>query len=245
MKQNNFRPRAAGFFSGIIVTIVLLSGCTMNKVTTEEKTITLRPTQTNGGLTLLITTGDTWSRTMKAGPMIFNVLPQFVLWTEGPEGEYGETLYITGADGKMRNAKKKELGADFYRQTLPLWSSRAEKAGIALPSQEKVYPDTVTSATPTFTTTLELLPPSRKAAYVFLEINQSSDDNETYNEDNNDWQGQPSLIYRAKLPESGTVELALIGHGGMVQDKPEIYEDLSLITTARQMINSVSVRKTP
>lgn len=229
----------------LMVTAALLSGCTMNKVSSEEQTINLRPAGSAEGLTITITTGDTWSRTMKAGPFIFNVLPQFVIWTEGPQGEFGETLYLTGANGKMRHAKKNELGADFYRQALPVWASRAEGAGQSLPSKENNYPDTVTSATPTFTATMETLPPAEDSRFLYLEINQSTDGNESFPAEGDDWIGQPSLIYRAALPQGHSVEMTLLGRGNLPREEPGISEDVASLTSALKMVSRITVRRYP
>jgi hypothetical protein len=178
---------------------------------------------------------------MRAGPLIFNVLPQFVVWTEDSDGKLLETLYITGADyGKMRHAGKAEKGVLFYKECFPVWSSRAEQKGERLPSKYNPYPDTVTSATPAAGTVLHTyLDTEEKATRILLEINKSGDENEVYGEVQNGWAGQPSLIYAAELrsnSSSGPIPFELIGHGGTIFQEPAIYSNLDGLDSALEEI---------
>lgn len=181
---------------------------------------------------------------MQAGPFIFNVLPQFAIWTEDDAGRLVETLYVTGADFRgMRHAEKNEKQAEFFAQILPFWSARVTSSGAPLPSKANPYPDAITSATPTGPTTLvTALTGSVGAAAavtVYLEINKSGDSNSTFRADN-DPAGQPSLIYAGHLG-AGATRLELIGHGGRLPDEPAVYTDLSGFDTALELVASIVV----
>lgn len=227
----------------ILGCVILLSSCVMNKTDNSHKLIELK---TAGGMELAIDVeaGAEWSSRMKAGPFIFNVLPQMAVWTEDTSGRFIETLYITGADfKKMNHALKNENEADFFKECLPYWASRAESSGTALPSKKAPYPDTVTSATPAADFTINTSVPE-DAAHIYAELNKADDMNTVYTEDNNDWAGQPSLIYSADLSglsNSEPIELKLEGHGGMIGAFPGVYEDLSGFDSALRQIKCIKV----
>lgn len=227
----------------ILGCIILCGGCVMNKTDNSHKLIELK---TDGGLKLTIDVeaGEKWSSRMKAGPFIFNVLPQMAVWTEDSSGRFIETLYITGADfKKMNHALKNEDEADFFKECLPYWAASVGASGGELPSKKAPYPDTLTSATPAADFTIKTSV-SAGAAYIYAELNKADDKNTFYTEDNNSWAGQPSLIYAADLSgisESKPVELKLKGHGGMIGAAPEVYGDLSGFDSALLQIKSIKV----
>ena len=225
----------------ILTAAAILGGCVMNRVNPEPQTIVLRE-DTDSTLRVEIKPGAHWSSRMQAGPLIFNVLPQFAIWTEDDAGDLVETLYVTGADfAALRHAAKNEMQAEFFSQSLPVWSARIAAGGSSLPSKANPYPDTVTSATPTGPVTLvTALTGSVGATTIYLEINKSSDVNSTFTEAENDWAGQPSLVYAASLG-TGSTRLELIGHGGRLRDEPAIYADLGGFDTALEQIASIVV----
>ncbi|TVR62772.1 MAG: hypothetical protein EA426_01490 [Spirochaetaceae bacterium] len=218
-----------------------LSGCVMNRVNPEPQTIVLRD-NADSTLRVEIKPGAHWSSRMQAGPFIFNVLPQFAIWTEDDAGTLVETLYVSGADfGGMRHAARNEKQAEFFAQSLPVWSARIEATGALLPSKANPYPDTVTSATPTGPTTLvTALTGSAGATTIYLEINKPGNENSTFTKEENEWVGQPSLVYAGGLV-SGSSRLELIGHGGLLRDEPGIYSDLTGFDTALEQVVSIVV----
>ena len=225
----------------ILALAAVLGGCVMNRVNSEAQTIVLRE-DAGSALRVEIKPGAHWSSRMQAGPLVFNVLPQFAIWTEDDAGNLVETLYVTGADfSAMRHAAKNEKQAEFFSQILPVWSTRTVANGSSLPSKASPYPDTVTSATPTGPVTLvtSLTDPA-EATTIYLEINKSSDVNSTFTDADNDWAGQPSLVYAARLGPKST-RLELIGHGGRLRDEPAIYADLSGFDTALEQVASIVV----
>jgi len=217
----------------------------MNKLDTSHRTIKLDDSFARS-IIIDVAAGDQWSSRMKAGPFIFNILPQMVVWLENEEGEYLDTLYITGADfKKIRHAAKNKDGAVFYSECLPYWASRATGAGHRLPSKQNPYPDTLTSATPMADFTLHTsMPESTIPVIIFVELNKSNDSNPEYTEENNHWAGQPSLIYSAKLKSSKavTLRMTLAGHGGKIDAVPAVYSELSGFDTALNLIESIDIR---
>lgn len=230
-------------FPALILLLVTVSGCVMNRLNPEEEVIYLK-----GGdpeLTIRVIKGETWTEPMKAGPLVFNVLAQAVFWVEDDQGRFVETLYVSGADyGKMRHAGKSEMGEDFYRESFPLWSARAEGAGVALPSKDNPYPDTMTSATPSNSFTLVTSPGSQKSLVLYGEINRSQDYNARYTKDNSGWTGQPALVYRCPLDSiDREIPMDLVGHSGLPGDLPRIYEDETGLDTALDMVASIRVAR--
>lgn len=228
----------------VLLVLIVLSGCVMNKVDPNAAQIVLREEGQGAAVSIDLHPGDEYLSTMRAGPLIFNVLPQFVIWSEDGDGNLMETLYITGADyGKMRHAGKTEKGVQFYRESFPVWSSRAIEAGRRLPSKLEPYPDTLTSATPAGATTLSTFLDSEAGpTRILFEINKSGDDNEVYTEKRNDWIGQPSLVYAANLKGyryGDSLNFELIGHGGGISQAPGIYEDLSGFDSALEQISDL------
>ena len=227
--------------TAILILTAVLAGCVMNRVSTDPQTIVLREVA-GSALRVEIEPGAHWISRMQAGPFIFNVLSQFAIWTEDDAGNLVETLYVTGADfSRARHAKKRELQAEFFSQSLPVWSALTEANGSSLPSKTNPYPDSITSATPTGHATLVTSQTAAvEAMMIYLEINKSGDANETFSEADNDWAGQPSLVYAARLG-AGSTRLELAGHGGRLGDEPAVYADLSGFDTALEQVASIVV----
>lgn len=234
----------------VLAALLAFSACTVNELSGKEKSISLRKDIDGREISIQVSKGESFTRPMSAGPVTFNILPQMVFWTEDEDGNFIETLYITGADyKKVRHGGKGNLGEDFYRQCFPYWSMKAEAKGEELPSDEQPYPDSITSATPddSYSLDTKLIEKDRPFA-VYAEINQSSDDNETYSKENNDWAGQPSLIYRAVLTNAKpgrAVLMEIIGHGGAIDDEAKLYSSLSGIDSALKQVESITVSLGP
>ena len=220
----------------------VVSSCVMNKLDSGPREIRL---ERDGDLSISmdIGQGPLWSTRMQAGPFIFNVLPQLAIWLEDENGEYLDTLYVTGADfKKLRHAAKDKDGEAFFRENLPLWSAAMEARGEALPSKGNPLPDSLTSATPMGSFTLDTAAVrTGSAVRLFLEINKSGDYNDVFTKENSGTDGQPPIVYSAELefPPSGkSVLLEPVGRG----TDSGLLPDLSGIDTALQMIEAVSVK---
>lgn len=228
----------------MLMSISLLS-CVMNDISDKHEVITLRENMEGRNIEFVIKAGSEYSSKMQAGPFIFNVIPQTVIWTEDESGVLIETIYISGADYKEMRHGGKGRGEKFYEECFPVWSSKIKKKGMHLPSKENAYPDSITSATPSSGFTLKTkATDEEKVATIFLEINKSADENEFYTKEKNDWIGQPSLIYSVNkdaLKTGAAVKMKVIGCGGTLESTPHICEDLSKIDTALNILESVEV----
>ena len=226
---------------------LIMTRCVMNKIDDSSSVVSLDPPFNGMAVKIDINKGSSWSQKMQAGPFIFNILPQIVIWAEDEQGKLFETLYITGADyNSFRHAGKNNKGVEFYVECFPVWAQRMASADRKLPSKENPFPDSVTSATPSSSFSLKTtLPELKEPVILRIEINQSDDTNTFYTKENNDWVGQPSLIYELKIQQFGKkdiYEFKLIGHGGFITDRASIYKDLTGFDTALEQIESIVLR---
>lgn len=228
----------------LIISGLALSGCVMNKVSSEKEDIVLRQEGPGRSIRLDIETGEAWSRKMQAGPLVFNVLSQIVIWTEDEEGRLLETVYVSGADyAKMRHATKNDKGEQFYRESFPLWARKMEEAGRKLPSPEAPYVDEITSATPSNDFSLKTrMERTRPPFSLFAEVNSAGDENETFTKDRNDWVGQPALVYSARVngQDAGYL-LELAGHSGLLNQDAALYTDLSAFDSALRQVKQINL----
>ena len=189
-------------------------------------------------------TGESWTWKMQAGPLVFNVLSQIVIRTEGQRGRLLETGYVSGADyTKMRHAAKKDKGEQFFRESFPLWARKMDEAGRKLPSPESPYVDAVTSATPSNDFSLETrLERTSPPFSIYAEINNAGDENEVFTKDRNDWVGQPALVYAARVTgqDAGYI-LELAGHSGLLDQEAALYTDLSAFDSALRQVKQIKL----
>lgn len=224
----------------------MLSSCAINSLNDEKTVITLGEESGDQTILISLTRGPEWASKMTPGPFIIHVYPQVVFWTETLNGEFMETLYITGADGDYPNhATKKRLDDEFFRQCLPVWTGRLIRAGGTLPSTEEPYPDAITSATPQSSFDLNIPMKKRPESFrLFAEINKSGDYNEQFTEDSSDWIGQPSLVYAAEITtaEPGVIyRLKPIGHGNIGPEISTLHHGFNGIDTALDLVGEITV----
>jgi len=190
--------------------------------------------------------------------------PSFAIWTEDLEGDYIETLYITGyvAKSKFKYGEiepgrwKDEPGEVRRPATLPYWAHKRNiKApdGLYIPPSETPVPDAVTTATPKDDFVLETATSySRNAKFrVLLEINQAWDSNNYWTNsrypDSNDYFGslQPALVYAVTVdpvnPED-EYHLNPIGHSHPTGATGKLFTDLTTLTTAKEIAHKIIVR---
>jgi hypothetical protein len=189
--------------------------------------------------------------------------PTFAFWIEDLEGNYLETLYVTGYFGSGifghgslgENKWDNKPGRAERPSALPYWlHQRAGSGGkVIVPSPEHPVPDAITSATPSGsfllkTRALKQLPQRFR---LVMEINQPWDWNEYWNnsrfpgEFNYSVSCQPALIYAVTVDRSkvGTeFFLNPIGHSHYSGLDGELYTDLTTITTAKDIVQKVSVK---
>lgn len=240
----------------IIITAVLLASCTSKPSASrlaQRQTFTDVVTNTSG-------TGQAIELSFYGGPSLY--YPLMAVWLEDENGNYIQTLFVpraiaTGVFKYGSNASGKWVeAAKRAPQTLPYWShKRGVKAsdGLYMPDPENPVADAYSGATPTTSWILKTRAdnqlPSRFR--VMFEVNQNWDWNEYWTNDrfpgdrnylNN---AQPAIVYEGVVDMNQLNERYLlkpVGHSHPTGATGELFTDLSTITTALQIADSVVVR---
>ena len=197
--------------------------------------------------------------------------PQMAAWCETPDGEFLSTLFITRRAGTQswRGAPGDPTPKEDIRrkESLPVWAHRHGKTyadGLHLPTKEQPMPDAVSSATPKAGFSIETrLPEGHEEVWVYFEVNNSTDFNDTYGKDakvdsefysGGPWgSGQPALVYGARVELSELigaqgedtarpVTLNLIGHSSPDGSTGKIYRETDGLTTALDIIDEIELR---
>lgn len=192
--------------------------------------------------------------------------PLFAIWIEDSIGNYIETLYISRViSSSTFDYGKKENGvwksAKLRRpEALPYWShKRGIKAsdGLYVPLKNSPDLDAVSGATPTgnFIIKSKSNLENNSTYKILIEINQSYDWNEYYTKNKfpedkiysgSGQVGQPSLIYEAEIEKSALNSpihkvMNLIGHGHHSGKNGELFNDLTNITSAKNIAERIIV----
>lgn len=189
--------------------------------------------------------------------------PTFAFWVEDSLGNYIETLYVTKylATGTYKHARLGEgeplskRGPARRPSSLPYWlhkrNIRAD--GITyLPTPDNPVPDAITGATPKNSFVLQTVCKSKlpKKFRLLMEINQPWDYNEFWKKDifpgefDYTYSCQPALVYSTvinmeQLQKKHT--LSLIGHSHYSGRTGELFEDISTLTTAKNIVKEIMV----
>jgi len=197
------------------------------------------------------------------GPSLY--YPLMAVWLEDEQGGYIQTLFVpraiaTGvfkygsdASGRWQEAAKRAP------QTLPYWSHKRgirSSDGLYMPDPENPVADAYSGATPTtsFVLSARADRPLPGKFRVMFEVNQNWDWNEYWTNDkypgdrnylNN---AQPSVVYESLVDQdnlSQSYQMKVKGHGHPTGATGELFTDLSTLTTALQIADSilVTVRK--
>lgn len=188
--------------------------------------------------------------------------PLFAVWIEDLRGNYMQTLYISRVISSSTFDYGKNIDGNWESaivrrpEALPYWShKRGVKAsdGLYAPLNATDL-DAISGATPTGNFIVNSKSDINEGDYrVLIELNQSYDWNDYYTKDKfpNDviysgsgQVGQPSLIYSAEISSTDFNEKAhkimkLIGHGHHSGKDGNLYNDLSHITTAKQIADRI------
>jgi hypothetical protein len=188
--------------------------------------------------------------------------PLFAIWIEDMDGKYIQTLYVAKAVatgifeyGKQENGKwgKAPKRAP---QTLPYWAhKRGIKAsdGLYIPDAGTSVPDAYSGATPKtgFILTSRADNPLSGRFKIMLEINQNWDWNEYWTNDkypddeNYKWSCQPALVYEAEVNMQSlkdSYSMKPVGHSHYSGRTGELFPDLSTLTTALNIADSIIVK---
>ncbi|MEM8969148.1 MAG: hypothetical protein AAGE93_22210 [Bacteroidota bacterium] len=196
--------------------------------------------------------------------------PQIAVWIEDTAGNYLETVLVTYStsqgvfygDRTKENFKEldkgiPEAGKRIIRvDALPYWSHKRGvkyQDGLYAPHPEAPLPDGISGATPQGNFKLKASYDSLNTFKVLMEVNVAFDDNEYFSEFDFPYDslfhsgagllGQPSLIYETTVESSKKYTLMeTVGHGHHSGQTGELYEDLSRITTAKEILERVIVK---
>lgn len=239
----------------ILISAVLLASCSSKPSATrlaQRQTFTDVVTNSSG-------TGEEIELRFYGGPSIY--YPLMAVWLEDEEGNYLQTLFVpraiaTGVFRYGSNASGKWVeAAKRAPQTLPYWSHKRgvmAQDGLYMPAPDSPVADAYSGATPTTSFILKTRAdsPLPGKVRVMFEINQNWDWNEYWTNDkfpdnvnylNN---AQPALVYEADVDLGNLRERYLlkpIGHSHPTGATGELFTDLSTLTTALQITDSVVV----
>lgn len=126
--------------------------------------------------------------------------------------------------------------------------------GGYMPSKKMPLPDSVTAATPRplqETIITSGVNADNESLYLYVEVNHSNDWNQYYRQEaepeagnSSHDNGQPSVIYRTEIDfsKTGTYELTPIGTGDVNGRDGIIDNDMSKLTSALQIVNTIKVK---
>lgn len=191
--------------------------------------------------------------------------PLMVFWIEDKEGNYVEDLYVAESIAKGYFGYGKvteghwEPGPLRRPAALPYWGhKKGVKAedGLYIPSEKNPLPDAVSGATPkgNFVLTTNTSHRMNDPFYVMMEINQSWDWNQYWHNnkfpDDAEYKtsSQPALVYRALVdPENRqeTIKMEAIGHSHWSGKNGKLYEDLTTISTAMDIVKEITIKVQP
>ena len=210
-----------------------------------------------GSMCVEIKEGDNW---LHDYPLFLGIKkknpPQIAIWIEDTNGMYVSTVYVSrkaatggwiGADGNNR------------KEALPCWChSRGirNNDGSFCPTKDNPVTDAMTGATPRKGfDTYYVDKKDMSHYYVMVEVNHSTDFNDTYTKDadvnspyysgGEDGSGQPALIYKAEIDMAsgkGTFTASLIGHSSPDGSDGKVHTDMSGISSALNIVKQINIR---
>jgi hypothetical protein len=187
------------------------------------------------GMELSVEPGEHWKGKKKI--FIFSLIrtPQMAAWIEDNQGHYISTITVTN-----RSAKKNWISApnEGRPEALPVWNHKIQNNTAQI--------DSVSAATSKGSVDVKIDNGSLingQEYNVYLEINHSFDNNDTWPKKENDVNGQPSLIYHAEFVAGtdGRIKLNPIGHGSVNGFDGNIVQELSGMTTALTIIKDAYI----
>lgn len=240
----------------IVILVFVLAGCSSgimkNKDSAPEQKAVLTTNQSGRGPELIV-------EFYKGRSFYY---PLMAVWLEDQSGKYIQSLYVPSAVatgvfeyGKQESGKW-EAASKRAPQTLPYWAHKrgvVASDGLYMPEKGNEVPDSYSGATPVQSFVLNTradkeLPSVYK---VLLEVNQNWDWNEYWTNDkfpddeNYKMSCQPALVYEVMITGSRSDKvwkMKPIGHSHYSGKNGELFPDLSTLTTALSIADSIVVR---
>ena len=181
--------------------------------------------------------------------------PQFAIWLEDTKGNYLSSVYVTN---KIANEGWIANKGNRRKEALPHWSYKRgvmEDDGLYLPTKDNPVTDGISGATPVSNKEILLrINPETDSVVIKAEFNHSTDFNEFFPENAKEGDpnysggkmgsGQPAIVYADTLilnQENIHHSLKIIGHSSPDGSDGNIHNDLSTLTTALTIVDSISV----
>lgn len=181
--------------------------------------------------------------------------PQIAMWIEDLDGNFLSTIYVSE---KLAKQSWTAAGGNRRKESLPCWSYAQGKQyadGLYLPTKDEPLPDAITGATPkgSFTTNIQM-DEDIKLFVIKCEFNHSVDFNKFYPKDAKEGDsnysggkmgsGQPAIVYQVMIDlnnKQREFKGELIGHSSPDGSDGKVYSDTSQLTTALDIIKSITV----
>jgi hypothetical protein len=240
----------------IILFLFVAAGCTAgglkNKEAVPEQKTVLTTNQSGAGPELIVE--------FYKGKSFY--YPLMAVWLEDQSGKYIQSLYVPAAVatgvfkyGKQEKGKWAEASKR-APQTLPYWAhKRGVRAsdGLYMPEKGNEVPDAYSGATPVQSFVLNTRADKELPAVykVLLEVNQNWDWNEFWTNDkfpddeNYKMSCQPAVVYEAVISGNSMDKvwtMKAIGHSHYSGKTGELFPDISTLTTALTIADSIIVR---
>ena len=243
-------------FRIIILLVLVFGGCkasTLKKNQISPEKIDIINTNLNGK-------GPEISLELYKGDSFY--YPLLAVWIENESGNYIQSLYVptSVATGEYKFGKQEKgqwvPGIKRTPQTLPYWAHKrgiVASDGLYMPEQVNELADSYSGASPLTGFILNTradkeLPPVYR---ILVEINQNWDWNEYWtndkypDDDNYKMSCQPALIYSVIINTASAekrYKMKPVGHSHYSGKTGELFTDLSTITTALNIADSIIVR---
>ncbi|MFO7939123.1 MAG: hypothetical protein R6U66_05180 [Bacteroidales bacterium] len=204
--------------------------------------------------------GEAYTVTFTPGESFY--YPLIAIWLEDSAGNFLQTLYVPNsvANGTFTFGIIKDNtyqpGPKRLPAALPYWGhKRGVKAedGYYFPTPKMPVPDAYSGASPTgaFVLNTRSDQPTPDGAYILVEVNQSWDWNQYWNNSkypqNEAYKAsaQPALVYRLALDRlnENPVTMELIGHSHHAGANGRLFQDLSTFTTALTIFDKITVER--
>lgn len=181
--------------------------------------------------------------------------PQMAIWIEDEDGGYLSTVYVT------HKAATQDWIADEderREEALPHWCHQRGVMyddGLYMPTRNRPLLDGISGATPreSFDVKLKTIE-SLSKLIVKVEVNHSTDFNRSYPKDahrgddnysgGRHGSGQPAVVYAAEVDmalDQREFEAQIIGHSSPDGSDGKIYEDLTGLTTALNIVDHITI----
>lgn len=217
----------------IIILIVLfsISLYSQNVLTTRADIVFYRTA------IIKVERGINWQQNTPYGTLS----PQMAIWIQDLEDNFLQNIYVTRSFGQQNMLGAPQGFPSVFRRTsLPFWHKKNYLWSKEYLTKDNILPDTVSQPTPPTSFSIETrIINTIDKGYVYLEINQIEDTNQTYKTIN----GQPSLIYRAFVDFKKARKVYDLELFAMTDNLREgIYTtNISGITTADKIISGASI----